>query len=171
MDMVTHAAAAARREDLFRRFAALGIETTTVEHPPVFTVEEAKALRGEIPGGHCKNLFLKDKKDQVWLVVCLEEADVDLKGLPARIGAARLSFGRPELLRDVLKVEPGSVTPFALINDRGCRANVILDQAMMRHELLNFHPLVNSATTTIRSADLLKFIRACGHHPKIVAVS
>jgi Ala-tRNA(Pro) deacylase len=171
MDMVTHASSAASREDLFRRLAELGIETRTVEHPPVFTVEEAKALRGEIPGGHCKNLFLKDKKDQVWLVVCLEEADVDLKALPAKIGSARLSFGRPELLWDVLKVEPGSVTPFALINDRHCRTKVVLDAQMMRHELLNYHPLANTATTTIRSCDLVKFIRSCGHEPNILAVA
>lgn len=171
MDTATPRRRAATRDDLFRRLGELGIDTRTVEHPPVFTVEEARALRGEIPGGHCKNLFLKDRKDRLWLVVCLEEADVDLKALPARIGAARLSFGRPEVLREVLGVEPGSVTPFALINDAEARVNVILDRAMMAHELLNYHPLANTATTTIRSADLVKFIRACGHEPKIIAVS
>jgi Ala-tRNA(Pro) deacylase len=159
---------AATREDLERRLAELGIETRTVEHPPVFTVEDAKALRGEIAGGHCKNLFLKDKKGHVWLVVCLEEAEVDLKRLPAKIGAARLSFGRPELLMDLLGVEPGSVTPFALINDAGQRVNVVLDAEMLRHEVLNYHPLVNSATMSIAASDLLKFIRACGHEPKVV---
>ena len=155
-------------EDLERRLAELGIATTTVEHPPVFTVEEARALRGEIAGGHCKNLFLKDKKDQVWLVVCLEETDVDLKRLPAMIGSARLSFGRPELLQELLGVEPGSVTPFALINDTERRVNVVLDAGMMRHEVLNYHPLVNSATMSIAAPDLVKFIRACGHEPRVV---
>jgi Ala-tRNA(Pro) deacylase len=167
LDLATQRTASGR-EDLERRLAELAIRTTVVEHPPVFTVEDAKALRGDIPGGHCKNLFLKDKKDQIWLVVCLEEADVDLKRLAPRIGAARLSFGRPELLGQVLGVEPGSVTPFALINDVAQRANVILDADMMRHELLNYHPLVNSATMTIRTTDLVKFIRACGHEPKVV---
>jgi Ala-tRNA(Pro) deacylase len=162
---------AASRDDLERRLAELGIETTSVEHAPVFTVEEAKALRGEIAGGHCKNLFLKDKKDQIWLVVCLEEAEVDLKRLPPRIGSARLSFGRAELLGQVLGIEPGSVTPFALINDVDRRVNVVLQAEMMRHEVLNYHPLVNSATMSIRSSDLVKFIRACGHDPKVVDLS
>ena len=170
MDLQNHPAASTR-EDLERRFAELGIETSTVEHPPVFTVEEARALCGGIPGGHCKNLFLKDKKDQVWLVVCLQDTDVDLKRLPARIGSARLSFGRPELLRRLLGVEPGSVTPFALINDTGCEVRVVLEAAMMRHEILNYHPLVNSATTSIAALDLKKFIRACGHEPKILPLS
>lgn len=171
MDTATHWRRAATRDDLFRRLGELGIDTRTVEHPPVFTVEEARALRGEIPGGHCKNLFLKDRKDRLWLVVCLEEAEIDLKALPARIGAARLSFGRPDLLREVLGVEPGSVTPFALINDVEARVSVVLDRAMMAQELLNYHPLANTATTTIGSADLVKFIRACGHQPQIIAVS
>ena len=167
MDLATRHDAASR-EDLERRLADLGIETRTVEHPPVFTVEEAKALRGEIAGGHCKNLFLKDKKGEVWLVVCLEKAEVDLKRLPLKIGAARLSFGRPELLMDLLGVEPGSVTPFALINDAGQRVNVVLDAEMLRHEVLNYHPLVNSATMSIRAADLMTFIRACGHQPSLL---
>jgi len=159
---------AAGREALERRLAELAIETVTVEHPPVFTVEEARALRGEIAGGHCKNLFLKDKKDAIWLVVSLEETDVDLKRLPAMIGSARLSFGRPELLIQVLGVEPGSVTPFALINDAERLVNVVLEAEMMRHDILNYHPLVNSATMSIAASDLVKFIRACGHEPKVV---
>ncbi len=161
----------ATREDLFTRFKALGIVTETRDHAPVFTVEEAQALRGEIPGGHCKNLFLKDDKGNIWLIVCLEEAQIDLKAAPARIGSRRLSFGKPELLREVLGVEPGSVTPFGLINDTGNRVNVVLDAAMMAHDLLNYHPLENTATTTIRSADLVAFIRSCGHQPAIVAVA
>ena len=160
----------ATRDDLFARLKALGIETTTRDHAPVFTVEEAQALRGEIPGGHCKNLFLKDDKANLWLIVCLEETQIDLKAAPARIGSRRLSFGKPELLRDVLGVEPGSVTPFGLINDTGQRVNVVLEAAMMSHELLNYHPLENTATTTIRAADLVSFIRSCGHEPSVVAV-
>ena len=161
----------ATREELFARLMSIGIETTTKDHAPAYTVEEARALRGEIPGGHCKNLFLKDDKANIWLIVCLEETQIDLKAAPAKIGSRRLSFGKPDLLMEVLGVEPGSVTPFALINDASNRVNVVLDAAMMAHDLLNYHPLRNTATTTIRSADLVTFIRSCGHHPRIVAVS
>ena len=161
----------ATRHDLLARLDALGIATTTRDHAPVYTVEEARALRGEIPGGHCKNLFLKDDKGAIWLIVCLEESQIDLKSAPGKIGSRRLSFGKPDLLKEVLGVEPGSVTPFGLINDTGKRVNVVLDAAMMAHELLNYHPLENTATTTIRAADLLAFIRACGHEPRVVAVA
>jgi Ala-tRNA(Pro) deacylase len=156
------------RNDLFYRLAALGIATVTRDHAPVFTVEEARAMRGEIPGAHCKNLFLKDKNANLWLVVCLEDSRVDLKALPAAIGSGRLSFGKPELLCQVLGVDPGSVTPFALINAEPGSVNVVLQEAMMRHDLLNYHPLENSATTTISSEDLVKFINACGHDPRIL---
>jgi Ala-tRNA(Pro) deacylase len=162
---------AASREDLFSRLEALGILTQTREHAPVFTVEEARRLRGEIAGAHTKNLFFKDKKDALWLLVCLEDAEIELKSLHQRIGSARLSFGRPELLREVLGVEPGSVTPFALINDTACRVRVLLQERMMAEPVLNFHPLTNTATTSIRSADLLAFIRATGHEPRIVEVT
>ncbi len=161
----------ATRDDLLNRFKYLGIEAKTRNHPPVYTVEEAQALRGEIPGGHCKNLFLKDDKGNIWLIVCLEEANVDLKAAPAKIGSRRLSFGKPDLLREVLGVEPGSVTPFGLINDTEQRVNVVLDATMMAHELLSYHPLENTATTTIRAADLVTFVRSCGHEPRIVAVA
>jgi Ala-tRNA(Pro) deacylase len=161
----------ATRDNLFARLDALGIATTTVEHAPLFTVEQSKALRGDLPGGHCKNLFLKDKKGALWLVVTLEDAAVDLKTLPARIGAARISFGNAALLEEVLGVTPGSVTPFGLINDTAQRVTVVLDQEMMARDLLNYHPLVNDATTAIAPADLLAFIRSCGHEPRIVAVA
>ena len=155
-------------EDLFARLAALGIETATHRHPPLFTVEESKALRGELPGGHCKSLFLKAKNDSLWLVVAPEDAPVDLKRLAKELGVGTLSFGRPELLWELLGVTPGSVTPFALINDRDRRVNVLLDAAMMRETLLNYHPLTNEATTAIAAADLLRFIAACGHAPRIL---
>jgi Ala-tRNA(Pro) deacylase len=158
------------RDELFHRFAELGIQVSTTEHAPVFTVEEAQTLRGEIPGGHCKNLFLKDKKGTLWLVVALEDAKIDLKSLHHKIGAARLSFGSAELLEEVLGVKPGSVTPFALINDRSNRVKVVLDAQMMEHELLNYHPLQNNATTTIAAKDLLRFIRSCGHDPMVVEI-
>ena len=160
----------ATREDLFSRLAALNIETKTKDHAPVYTVEEARALRGEISGSHCKNLFLKDKKGVLWLVVTLEDASVDLKTLPKRIGSARLSFGKAELLLEVLGIEPGSVTPFALINDTDIQVQVVLDETMMANEVLNYHPLKNDATTSISSQDLLKFIQSCGHAAQIAQV-
>ena len=161
----------ADRHDLFALFDKLAIATTTHEHVPVRTVEEAKLVHGGIPGGHCKNLFCKDEKGALWLIVALEDARIDLKAAPGKIGSKRLSFGKPDLLMEILGVEPGSVTPFGLINDRDTRVNVILDEAMMRHETLNFHPLRNDATTSIASTDLITFIRGTGHEPRVVLVS
>ncbi|HHK74318.1 MAG TPA: prolyl-tRNA synthetase associated domain-containing protein [Rhizobiales bacterium] len=152
-------------EDLFARLESLAITVKTYHHPPLFTVEDSRKLRGDIPGAHCKNLFLKDKKGALWLIVTLEETKINLKTLHKRIGAAHLSFGKPELLRQVLGVAPGSVTPFALMNETQNRVTVILDSRMMAEEILNFHPLTNEMTSTISSADLLKFIRACGFSP------
>ena len=159
------------RDDLFQRFKDLGITTTTLDHAPVFTVEEARKVHDGLPGGHCKNLFCKDEKGALWLIVCLEDARVDLKAAPARIGSKRLTFGKPELLMEVLGVEPGSVTPFGLINDTIQRTNVILDAQMMEHDILNYHPLKNDASTSIARDDLLTFIKSCGHSPRIVAVA
>ncbi|MCC7275541.1 MAG: prolyl-tRNA synthetase associated domain-containing protein [Alphaproteobacteria bacterium] len=155
-------------ERLLARLEELGIRTTTASHPPLFTVEDSRRLRGDLPGGHCKNLFLKDRKDRLWLVVTLEDRPIDLKTLPERIGAARLSFGRPELLVEVLGVTPGGVTPFALINDTERRVRVVLDREMLSRDPLNYHPLTNTATTAIAPDDLLRFVRACGHEPLIV---
>ncbi len=156
------------QQSLFDRFETLTIQTKTTEHEAAFTVGEAQHLRGSIEGGHCKNLFLKDKKGQIWLIVCLEDAKINLKTAPAKIGSARLSFGKPELMDEVLGLKPGSVTPFGLINDTSIRVNVILEKTMMKYQLLNFHPLINTATTTIGSNDLLKFITSCGHNPQII---
>ena len=161
----------ATRQDLISRLERLGIETETVEHPAVFTVAESSELERRLPGGHTKNLFLKDKKDSLFLVVALGHARIDLKTLHKKLGCERLSFGRPELLMEVLGVPPGSVTPFALINDAAHRVTVILDADMMRYEQLNYHPLVNTATTSIAREDLYRFIRSCGHEPRIVAVA
>ncbi len=155
-------------DDLFACLAALGVKTTTHRHAPVFTVEDSKALRGDLPGGHCKTLFLKDKKGVLWLVVMVEDRHIPMKDLRRRIGSATLSFGKPDLLTEVLGVEPGSVTPIALVNDTDRRVNVVLDRAMMDLDLLNYHPLTNAATTAITPADLLTFIRAAGHEPELV---
>jgi Ala-tRNA(Pro) deacylase len=155
-------------DQLFTRLGALGIAQKTYTHPPVFTVAEAVALRGQLPGGHCKSLFLKDKKGGLWLVVALEERRVDLKRLADALAAPRFSFGNAELLYEVLGVRPGSVTPFALVNDREHRVAVVLDRAMLDHDPLNYHPLENDRTTAIAPADLLRFIAACGHMPRSI---
>jgi Ala-tRNA(Pro) deacylase len=158
-------------EDLLNYLASLSIDVATVEHPPLRTVEESRALRGEIPGGHTKNLFLKDKKSRLFLLVLGEETSIDLKRVHEKIGAqGRVSFGSAELLAEVWGVLPGAVTPFGAINDRAGRVSVVLDAAMMRHERLNFHPLINTRTTGLASADLIKFLRATGHEPMVVAL-
>jgi Ala-tRNA(Pro) deacylase len=155
-------------EQLLARLAELGIESRTVRHPPVFTVEEAKALRGELPGGHVKNLFLRDKKGVPWLVVAEEDRRIDLKALAERIGAGKVSFASAERLMRHLGVVPGSVTPFGLINDRGHEVRVVLDRALLAHDPVNVHPLTNEMTTAIAPGDLLRFIEACGHAPQIL---
>jgi Ala-tRNA(Pro) deacylase len=155
-------------EDLLAYLESLGIATVTVEHAPVFTVEEARALRGDLPGGHTKNLFLKDKKSRLFLLVLGEETEVDLKRVHERIGGqGRVSFGSGELLKEVWGVRPGAVTPFGALNDPDRRVTVVLDLAMLAHERLNFHPLVNTRTTGLSSADLVKFLRATGHEPLV----
>jgi Ala-tRNA(Pro) deacylase len=156
------------KDEILARLAELGIEARTALHPPVFTVEQAQAHTRHLPGGHCKNLFLKDKKDRLWLVTCLDEQQVDLNGLSRLLGAARFSFGRAELLREVLGVEPGSVTPLAIVNDADRQVTHVLDTKLLAHELVNCHPLENDATTTLRSADLLRFVRATGHEPVLL---
>jgi Ala-tRNA(Pro) deacylase len=159
-------------DELFAYLDSLGIAHHTVTHPPVFTVEEARTLRGKIAGGHTKNLFLRDKKGALFLAVAAEDAAIELKSLHRLLGASgRFSFGAAELLRETLGVEPGSVTPFAAINDKAGRVTVVLDVAMMANDVLNFHPLANTGTTTISHAGLLKFLEATGHQPRIEPVS
>src|SRR5947208_15357196 len=152
-------------QQLFARLDQLGIAYRTVEHPPVFTVEEAKALRGNLPGHHIKNLFLRNKKEEMWLVVALEDRAIDLKRLGEALGAGRLSFGSPERLRRVLGVEPGSVTPFALVNDETHQVKLALDRGLSEGGPLNAHPLVNTMTTAIALQDLLRLFEATGHVP------
>jgi Ala-tRNA(Pro) deacylase len=155
-------------KELFARLDALGIAHRTYSHPPVFTVADATALRGSLPGGHCKSLFLRDKKGGFWLAVMLEERRIDLKKLARRLGAPRFSFGGADDLYELLGVRPGSVTPFALVNDVGVRVSPVLDAAMLEHDPLNYHPLANDRTTAVAPADLLRFIAACGHEPRIL---
>jgi Ala-tRNA(Pro) deacylase len=157
-------------EALFARLDALAIPHRTHHHPPLHTVAESVSLRGTLPGGHCKSLFLIDRKGGLWLVVVLEDRRLDLKALSELLGAPRFSFASPERLLAALGVTPGSVTPFALMNDTAQAVKVVLDEAMLRHRPLNYHPLVNIATTAVAPEDLLRFIAACGHTPRIVAL-
>ena len=158
-------------DQLFAALDALGIKHSTIKHPPLFTVEQSQALRGQIPGGHTKNLFLRDKKHALYLVVALEDAEIDLKGLHRQLGASgRFSFGSADLLAEVWGVVPGAVTPFGAINDTETRVTVVLDAAMMEHAVLNYHPLVNTMTTSIAREDLVKFLESTGHVPRIERV-
>ena len=159
-------------DDLFAFLDQLGIKHKTEWHEPVFTVAESNALSAQMPGGHTKNLFVKDKKDQFFLLTVEEHAVVDLKTVHTVIGAAsKVSFGKPEKLMEYLGVIPGSVTTFGAINDTGHNVKIIIDADLMKEELINCHPLRNDATTAVRSADLLKFLDATGHHPLVLKVT
>ncbi len=159
-------------DELFAFLDDLGISVTTITHPPLFTVANSQALRGEIEGGHTKNLFLKDKKDNYFLVTLSEDATVDLKSIHHKIGAAsRVSFGKPEALLDLLGVAPGAVTALGVINDAGGKVRMVIDSALLEHPVINVHPLTNAATTSIARDDLLQFLRATGHEPAILKVS
>jgi Ala-tRNA(Pro) deacylase len=153
-------------QQLFARLDQLGIAHRTVEHPPVFTVEEAKALRGNLSGHHIKNLFLRNKKEEMWLVVALEDRAIDLKRLGAVLGAGRLSFGSADRLKRTLGVEPGSVTPLSLVNDDARAVQLVLDRGVADGGPVNAHPLVNTMTTALAPADLLRFFDATGHTPR-----
>lgn len=163
---------AATPDELFATLTRLGIAHSTVTHPPLFTVEQSRALRGQIPGGHTKNLFLRDKKHALYLVVAEEDAEIDLKGLHRLLGASgRFSFGSADLLREVLGVAPGAVTPFGAVNDPQGRVTIVLDSSLMEHETINAHPLVNTMTTSLARKDLVKFLESTGHIPRIERVS
>lgn len=155
-------------EALLARLAELGIAQSTVEHPPVFTVEQAKALRGKLPGAHVKNLFLRNKKGRMWLLSCLEDRDLDLKTLGERLGGGRLSFGSAGRLMQYLGVHPGSVTALAVVNDRTQAVQLVLDRALTEIDPVNLHPLVNDRTTALSPAGLLAFCRATGHEPELL---
>lgn len=161
----------ASRADLFAMLDSLGIQTKTYEHSAVFTVAESLDIEKAMPGGHTKNLFLKDKKDRLFLVVALNDAAIDMKTLHKTLACDRLSFGKADLLEEVLGIKPGSVTPFSIMNDTAARVTIVLDATMMDEPLLNYHPLENTATTAIACEDLMRFIRATGHEPRILPVS
>ena len=159
-------------EQLLEFLQELGIETTTTEHEAVFSVDQSKGLHMKIPGGHTKNLFVKDKKNNYFLLVIEQSAKVDLNRLHPTIGAkSRLSFGKPEPLMEYLGVEPGSVTAFSVINDKENQVQLIIDKPLLVHEKINCHPLTNEMTTTICRGDLLKFLAKVDHEPQILQLS
>jgi len=160
--------AMADKAALFAFLDAHGVAHRTVEHPAVFRVDEGREIKAALPGGHTKNLFLKDAKGQLWLISALGETAVDLKALPKVIGSARLSFGSAELMQSVLGVAPGSVTAFALINDRERQVRFVLDAALLAHETVNFHPMTNTATTAVSRAGLETFLAALRIEPLVV---
>lgn len=160
-----------KRAELMDRLQAMGIATTTVDHPAAHTVAESSTIDIPLPGAHTKNLFLRDEEGTLLLVIAKSSTIVDLKLLARKLGTGRLSFGKPEQLMEGLGVTPGSVTAFSIINDNMRRVRVILDQELMAHDSVNCHPLENTATTNIALADLLRFIRATGHEPKTLGLS
>ncbi|WP_421779593.1 prolyl-tRNA synthetase associated domain-containing protein [Kiloniella litopenaei] len=153
-------------DELFQKLDDLGIETTTITHPAVYTVEESKEHCGDIPGAHTKNLFLRNKKGQMWLLVCFEDRKIDMKILGKALGAGKLSFGSADRLMEFLGITPGSVSPFTAINDKNNAVKVVLDKQMMKQSPINAHPLANTMTTSISPADLVKFLSAIDHSPE-----
>lgn len=159
-------------QDLLNTLKDLNIQSTTHEHEAVFTVVESSKIKQEIPGGHTKNLFLKDKKGNYFLIVAEGSAQIKLNSVHGLIGAkGRVSFGKPEALMELLGVKPGSVTAFAPINDTENKVSVIIDEPLLRYDLINCHPLTNEMTTTISKEDLLRFLKHINHEPQIIQIS
>ena len=159
------------RAELLAFLDAHGVAHATLAHAPVFRVEEGRGIKARLPGGHTKNLFLKDAKGRLWLVSALQETAVDLKRLPAAIGSARLSFGSAERLQAALGVQPGSVTALALLNDPEQAVTFVADAALMAADPVNFHPLFNDATTALSREGFRAFLRALGRETVIVDFS
>jgi Ala-tRNA(Pro) deacylase len=156
------------QEDLLKILDDIGISYTNHEHPAVFTVEEAALHSDGIEGAHSKNLFFKDKKKNMFLVVTLADKPIKIKEVAKLIGGKNMSFAKPELLMEVLGMIPGAVTPFAAVNIGDREVKVVLDEELMENEWLNFHPLTNTATTTIAPEDLVKFLEHCGQAPEFI---
>ena len=156
-------------QDVFKIFQQLDIAYELYRHAPVFTVEESGKIDREIPGTHCRNLFLRDKKKKNFLVVLANETEIDLKSAQELIGCGRLSFGSAERLWAHLGIRPGSVCPFTVINDKDHQVQVILDEYMMAQELVCYHPMDNAMTVSLSPRDLLKFFAHTGHKPIVLA--
>jgi Ala-tRNA(Pro) deacylase len=157
--------------DLFKFLDELDISHSTIEHEATFTVEEGRHLKASMPGGHTKNLFMKDKDGTIVLISAWCDSQLKLNQLHKLIGTRRLSFASAELMVEVLGVQPGSVTAFALMNDSTQRVRFIADEALMGFETVNFHPLTNTATTAIGRGDLRRFVEATGHKLDVIDFS
>ena len=158
-------------ESLMENLKSIGVDFTLHHHEAVFTVEESEKLDSEIPGTHCRNLFLRDKKKKNFLVVLQNGTEVDMKKLPPVIGSDRLSFGSADRLWEYLGVRPGSVCPFAVVNDTDQQVKILLDKSMMETDVVNYHPLLNTMTVSLKPADLVKYIETTGHEAHIVDLS
>ena len=156
------------RRHLLALFDSIGVVAETLDHPAVFTVGEGEDIKAVRPGAHTKNLFLKDAREQLWLISAEGHATIDLKRLHLVIGSGRLSFGKQELMMATLGVSPGSVTAFGLINDVDHRVRFVLDRTLAQAELVNFHPLTNTATTTVSGEGFRRFLAALGVTPLVV---
>jgi len=156
---------------LLDKFEAQGITYDLYHHQAVFTVEESEAVDAGIPGTHCRNLFLRDKKKKNYLLVLQNATEVDMNKLPDIIGSARLSFGSADRLWEFLGVKPGSVCPFSITNDTDNKVKILLDKSMMESDLVAYHPLLNTMTVTVKPSDLIKFIESTGHEAHIVDLS
>lgn len=167
-DMQDGAGAKKGEAELYALFREHAIAWRHHTHPPLFTVEDSRALRGELPGAHVKNMFMKEKKGGIWLATCLEHRRIRIRDLEREVGARGLSFGKPDLLWEALGVRPGAVTPFGLINDADRRVRVVLDRQMLEIDPVNAHPLHNEATTAVSPGDLIRFLEITGHAPRIV---
>ena len=158
-------------EKLLSALDDLGLNTSTLHHEAVFRVGEGDGIKDQLPGAHTKNLFLKDDKGQLWLISAEQKTQINLKALPKIIGSGRLSFGSPERLFDALGVTPGSVTALALINDPEHKVIFLLDKVLADAEIVNFHPLANTATTALSQADFRKFLASLGRELRVVDFS
>lgn len=156
------------KTELFQIFENLNIENKTYYHDPLFTVDQALKVASTIAGSQCKNLFLKDSKNNLYLVVALHNTKIELKKLSKYLKAPELRFASAELLKNFLGVEPGSVTPFGLLYDREHKVIVLLDAQLFESAFIGFHPLENNATTVIKSNDLIKFIEYCNNEFQIL---
>lgn len=154
--------------ELFNLLKELEISFEHYKHEPINNVADGIKYGGNIKGTHCKNLFIKDIKDNFYLVITLDKKRIGLKELATRINSKRLSFAAPELLKKYLGVEPGCVTPFGLLNDMEKKVRVIIDEDILREEEVCFHPLVNSETIIIKSKDMFRFIDHCGHEKTMI---
>ena len=131
---------------------------TVHQHDALFTVQDSKKLRGKIEGAHSKNLFLKNKKNKFFLLTCEEADKIDLKRISKSLGLGNTSFAKEEYLDQYLKIKPGSVSPFALLNDEEGEVSFYLEQTLYESEFVNFHPLINTSTITIENNKFLEFM-------------